>query len=200
MTSTFYTHESNLFHPTNQHFQIHSTTTPDLVLRNATPADNPILLRLLTDVKNVGLDESVAGLDTPEAISDLIKKWNTFEPLERVNAVIVYQGTVIGTGGIGWISTTWQGKRIGNVGVMIDTPYRGKGLAYEALRMSIDYAFRVLDMELVDCSTRDENKEFRGLMDRKFGFAAERIKDLKFGNDWTWTIERKAWEECSHSK
>jgi RimJ/RimL family protein N-acetyltransferase len=77
---------------------------------------------------------------------------------------------------------------------------RGKGYAYEALSMSIDYGFNVLGLEVVEIAARDENLAMRGLMDKKFGWKAKRIQDTRFGNDWLWSIGKEEWKECRASR
>lgn len=199
-SSSFYTHQTDLYSDINPHFSVKSTTLP-LELRNPTVNDASALLRHFTDQRNVQHDSSVAGLDTPPAIETLIKQWNTFtDPLDRVNAVAVIDGKTVGSGGIGWIGSKPDGTRVGDAGIMLDTEVRGKGYAYEALRITIDYGLRVLGLDEVHLATRDVNIPMRGLMDKKLGFEGKRIQDTRFGNDWLWEIGKEQWLACQHSK
>lgn len=149
---------------------------------------------------NVQYDKSCSGLDNPEAVTSLITNWRDIAPpLERTNVVLVLDGIVIGTGGLGWIGQRRSdGKWIGDAGVMITPAQRGKGYAYEALCMIIDHGFRVLGMDEIHVSCVDANTAFKSLMNVKFGFAAVPCED-KFGNNWIWRITREAWMQTPHA-
>lgn len=102
--------------------------------------------------------------------------------------MVVLDGLVIGTGGLGWIGQrSSDGKWIGDAGMMITPAQRGKGYAYEALRMILDYGYRVLIMDEIHVSCVDKNDAFKSLMNVKFGFSAAPCQD-KFGNNWIWRI------------
>jgi RimJ/RimL family protein N-acetyltransferase len=196
--SSFYVHETDL---QTSRFSIRSTLLP-LELRVVQYSDRGSLLRHYSLEENVQYDASVSGLNTLEAIDGLIEQWRCFEPLERVNAVVLAEGEFIGTGGLGWIGRKREpdGRRVGDAGIMLNPEARGKGYAYEALRISIDYGFEVLGLEVVELACRDENTAMRGLMDRKFGWKARRIQDERFGNDWLWSIGKEEWKEHQASK
>ena len=80
------------------------------------------------------------------------------------------------------------------MGVVLNPEARGQGLAYEALRISIDYGLRELGLMEVRVGTPSENVSMRGLMERKFGLQPEpgRERD-RFGNDLLWRIKREEW-------
>jgi RimJ/RimL family protein N-acetyltransferase len=199
METLLYSHETRLHDPVPQ-FRIVSKKLPQLQLRCAEPTDSAALLKLFTDQRNVQYDSSCNGLDNAAAIDALIKQWSTFsKPLERANAVIVIDNKIAGTGGLGWIGKSSEGKTVGDAGVMLDSEFRGKGYAYEALRIIIDHGFRVLGMDEVHIATRDANNPMKGLMN-KLGFSASPISDEKFGNDWIWRIKREQWNDITHSK
>jgi RimJ/RimL family protein N-acetyltransferase len=123
-------------------------------------------------------------LNSADAIDDLIKQWQAVDlPLQRANIVIVIHRKIVGTGGLGWIGRRkTDGKLIGDAGLMLDTDFRNSGYAYESLCMVIDHGFGVLGIDEVHIACLDANAAFKGLMNKKFGFQAERIEDKMFGN------------------
>jgi RimJ/RimL family protein N-acetyltransferase len=114
--------------------------------------------------------------------------------------VVVLNKRVIGTAGLGWIGRSVDGKMIGDAGIMLDSDFRGKGYAYEVLRIIIDHGFRVLEMDEIHIATRDANVAMKGLMNSKLRFLASPINDQKFGNEWIWRITRDQWYASAHSK
>jgi RimJ/RimL family protein N-acetyltransferase len=196
-----YSHQTDLYNPTHPQYQITSKKFPQLKLRCPVPTDSDALLGLFTDQRNIQYDKSCDGLNNPTAINGLIKQWSTFnQPLERVNGVIEIDDQVVGTCGLGWIGTSKEGKMIGDAGIMLDFDFRGKGYAYEALRIAIDHGFRVLGMDEIHIATRDANVAMKGLMSSKLGFPAGPINDERFGNDWIWKIHWEEWYATVHSR
>ena len=197
----FYSHVTDFYNEDGPEFSMSSTKMPQLQLRIPIPEDAAALLRLFSDRRNVQYDKSCDDLDTPDAISRLITQWTTFdEPLNRANIVVVIEGRPVGTGGLGWIGKTkTDGKLIGDAGIMLDSDFRGRGYAYEALRIIIDHGFRVLDMDEVHIACVDANTAMKGLMNAKLGFSAAPIQDKQFGNEWIWRITREQWYESPHS-
>ena len=198
--SKLYHHVTDFYSTNGPSFSINSTKIPALELRVPVNSDAQALLRILSDPSNVQYDKSCDGLDTPEAINALITQWRTFgRPLKRANAVVVINGNTIGTGGLGWIGKrTSDGKMIGDAGILLDTSARGKGYAYEALRIIIDHGFRVLGMDEIHIACVDANVAMKGLMNVKMGFQAFPIQDKQFGNEWIWRISREQWYESPH--
>lgn len=199
--TTFYTHSTNLSSEGESTLRIKSLTFPQLNLRLPNTNDAAALLRLFTDYRNVQYDESCAGLDSGDAIENLIKQWQVIDlPLQRANIVIEIDGKTVGTGGLGWVGRRkTDGKLIGDAGLMLDTYYRGSGYGYESLRMVIDHGFAVLGMDEIHIACVDANTAFKKLMNKKFGFPAEGIQDKLFGNEWIWRITKEAWEDSTHS-
>ncbi|KAH6881732.1 hypothetical protein BKA58DRAFT_372074 [Alternaria rosae] len=200
-STIFYTHSSNLASGGESSLYITSLTCPQLQLRLPSIHDTAALLRIFTDHRNVQYDKSCAGLDSVDAIVNLIKQWQIVDlPLQRANIVIVVDGKTVGTGGLGWVGRRkTDGKLIGDAGLMLDTYYRGSGYGYESLRMVIDHGFAVLGMDEIHIACVDANTAFKGLMNKKFGFPAEVIEDKLFGNEWIWRITKEAWEDSTHS-
>ncbi|CAG5159059.1 uncharacterized protein ALTATR162_LOCUS5391 [Alternaria atra] len=163
--------------------------------------DAAALLRLFTDYRNVQYDKSCADLNSADAIGNLIKQWKAVDlPLQRANFVIVIDIKIVGTGGLGWIGRRkTDGKLIGDAGLMLDTDFRNSGYGYESLCMIIDHGFGVLGIDEVHMACVNANAAFKGLMNKKFGFQAERIEDKMFGNELIWRIAKEVWEESAHS-
>lgn len=203
-------HQPTPNHPT---VRLESLIHP-LVLRTPTPADASSLLRHFSDERNTRYDLSVRRLDSPAAITMLIKKWSTISaPLTGLNVVVEIQGEVVGAGGLGWIGfdkslhRQRQGKGklkdvllVGHAGIMLDTKVRGKGYAVAALGMVIDYGFRVLGLDECRIAATDDNLALRGLMDKKFGLVARRVAKDIFNNEWVWTVGREDWADGEESK
>ncbi|KAF2110240.1 acyl-CoA N-acyltransferase [Lophiotrema nucula] len=198
---TFYTHTTNLSTKGHAHLQMSSLRFPQLELRLPVADDAEALLHLFSDSRNVQYDKSCDGLDSAFAIDGLINQWQDVgHPLERANVVIVVDGELVGTGGIGWIGHRKSDNILyGDAGIMIDTDYRGKGYAYEALCMIIDHGFRVLGMEEVHVACVDANRALKGLMNVKLGFEATPTQDQLFGNEWIWRITKEMWHKSRHS-
>ena len=133
----------------------------------------------------------------------MISEWLNFtEPLERINFLVLASGVPVGVSGFGWIG--WHKAddescgRAGAAGVMLNPEARGKGYAYEALRMSIDYGLRELGLVEVRIGTTSKNVAMRGLMEKKLGMPAEVGGPDRFGNDLMWRIGREEWLRREH--
>lgn len=199
-------------------FPTHSTIKPtsrthSLILRTPTSNDAPALVRHFSDKRNTKHDLSVHGLDNAVAVAALIEQWRTVSSsLKGFNLVVEVEGELVGVGGFGWIGVvkgdeeeeekeeegkkeTRKGERIGDAGIMLDTRVRGKGYAVEALRITMDYGFRMLDLDACRLAATDENLAMKGLMEKRFGLEGKRVEKDRFGNDWVWTLRRKEWEE-----
>ncbi|KAK7447496.1 acetyltransferase [Colletotrichum acutatum] len=114
----------------------------------------------------------------------------------RVNLVVVYvggdddnkqssgekeqdeEGTIIGFGGYGGINEheeDGQKVRVGDVGVMINPEFRGRGFAAEAVRSAVGWGFRKvaeggLQLERVSATMSERNVPMRGLVEKRFGW------------------------------
>ena len=194
-THLFYDHDTELLDKGNKHISINSKSLP-LELRNPTSADAPGLLQTLADKRNTKDDLSMVDLDKA-TIEKIVQGWLAFsdaEPLDRVTYVVLENGTQIGLGGMGPLRTKVSGKRVGDAGVMIDSSYRGKGYAYEALRMMIDHGFRFLKLDVIQVATTKSNVAMRGLMDKKFGNVSSTEQGIfSHGNEYLWVIKKSDW-------
>ncbi|KXH48564.1 acetyltransferase [Colletotrichum nymphaeae SA-01] len=111
----------------------------------------------------------------------------------RVNLLVVYvgdgtddgktssekEGTVIGFGGYGGINEHEEDGRkirVGDVGVMINAEFRGRGFAVETVRLAVEWGFRKvaeggLQLERVSATMSERNVPMRGLIEKRFGWA-----------------------------
>ncbi|KAL0933199.1 acetyltransferase [Colletotrichum truncatum] len=113
----------------------------------------------------------------------------------RVNLLIVYvdgvedtlgstadDGTVIGFGGFGNIQELdedGEKVRVGDVGAMINSAFRGRGLATEAIRLAVEWAFKGvreggLQLARVTATMSDKNVAMVGLVEKKLGWTGVR--------------------------
>ena len=190
-----YTHTTNLHDLSNASVSIQSQDLP-LELRTVTHSDAPALLRIFSDERNVKHDPSAAGLNTLPAIERVITAWTRLtDPLSRLNLVIVTHGEVVGVGGMGHIYTNEHGNRIGDAGVMVNPDQRGKGFAYEAMRMTIDYALRILGLDEVTVGMGEANVEMRGLMDKRFRVTPFIFTSGKTGTEHLYCFKMDTWVE-----
>ena len=191
---------------------LHSITIPDLNLRLPIASDLPALVAILSNPANTKNDLSVSTL-SPAARETLCRSWLSLSnPLTSINFLVHHGSVPIGISGLGWIGSakpqseenTEEGAepaqdekaKAGAAGVVINPEVRGKGLAYEALRISIDFGLRELELVEVRIGTPSENRAMRGLMERRFGRLPEPERERdRFGNDLLWRIKREEWLE-----
>ncbi|MCJ1387223.1 hypothetical protein MMC18_000063 [Xylographa bjoerkii] len=198
-SQSFYTHETMLYARENPHVIIRSNKLP-LVLRSPILDDAAALLKIFSDPGNLEHDESAGGLDTPEAIQKTIIEWVAFtSPLTHMSLVVEAEGKAIGAGGFGWIGAMKDGSdgRVGDAGIMLNPEARGKGYAYEAMRMTIDHALRVLQLKEVTISMTKANSAMRGLMDKKFDFSPIEFQG-DHGMELQYSIKKDEWLSRLH--
>jgi len=199
-SQSFYTHDTVLYAQENPHVIIRSVKLP-LVLRSPTPDDAAALLQIFSDPRNLEHDESAGGLNTPEAIRKTIIRWVDFtDPLTHMSLVVEAEGKAIGVGGFGWIGAMKDGGdgRVGDAGIMLNPEARGKGYAYEAMRMTIDHALRVLPLDEVTISMTKSNTAMRGLMDKKFRLPPKEFKG-DHGMELQYIMNKHDWLSQLHS-
>ena len=76
---------------------------------------------------------------------------------------------------------------------MNDPDACGKGFADGSLRITIDYALRVLRLDEVTVEMREANVEMRGLMDKKSQATPPRSESLEFGSEYPYRCRREDW-------
>lgn len=171
-----------------------SPTRP-IILRTLRPSDAASFVALLTDPRNgenasptmdtawgeAAIGRMQDGLKTQPTIVDTATGAVLSGP-SRVNMVVVERSNsgeekVIGLGGYGAIED-WEREakkiRAGDVGVLLDTAYRGKGYALEAMLLAMDWAVAPastggLQLDLLTITTLVDNTAMVGLAEDKLG-------------------------------
>jgi RimJ/RimL family protein N-acetyltransferase len=178
-------------------FELQSKSITGLTLRIPTSETINAVIDILTNKANSELDKSISEATTEE-LQSIAQHWTTVDsPLTHVNFLIWLNDEPLGISGLGWIGPANKedetvSDRAGAAGVMIQPFARGKGYAYESMRMVIDYGLRELGLVEVRVGTQSANIPMRKLMENKFGLLPEVAIDGvdKFGNDLEWTLKR----------
>ena len=86
-----------------------------------------------------------------------------------------------------------KGWWCGDVGIMLNPEARGKGFGKEAVRLTIEFAFEVLRLDVVTLETMKGNVPFRGLMSN---FKLEEVLSVsdKGIDTVKWFLKRSEWE------
>ncbi|KAJ5540144.1 Acyl-CoA N-acyltransferase [Penicillium frequentans] len=173
-----------------------------LSLRIPTSKDIPTLLDLLGNKANSEFDKSISEATT-ENLESIAKRWTIIsDPPTYRNFLIWHEEKPVGIAGLGWIGPCNKdqpedGSRAGAAGVMVQPSARGKGYAYEALRMVFDYGFRELGLQEIRVGSHTGNVPMRALMEQKFGLKTEISSGAdevdRFGNDLEWIIAQQDW-------
>lgn len=121
------------------------------------------------------------------SLKDKVKASKSMEEGEKKNGEDEEDGIVIGLSGFGNISTLEVGEgpgrkrilRTGDVGAMINPPYRGRGFAVEAIRLSVEWGFAKLregglQLDSITASTDVENEPMIRLLEEKFEWTGVR--------------------------
>ncbi|KAK1465492.1 acetyltransferase [Colletotrichum cuscutae] len=176
---------------------LRSPTHP-LLLRTLEESDFAAVSAVLSDPENTKYDPHASAI-SPEVAKIVIARMRESASVPsvvdeasgkvasgpgRVNLVVVHvgdeeEGTVVGFGGYGGINEHGEdGRRIrvGDVGVMINPGYRGRGFAAEAVRLAVEWGFRRvaeggLQLERVSATMSERNVPMRGLVEKRFGWA-----------------------------
>ena len=180
------------------HVILRSKSLP-LELRTPVLSQTLPLLDFFTNEENIKYDQSVSALNTKEAVEKFILDSLKFshppdpEVPDKLNLVVLADGMLVGMSGLGCITSDMHGNRFGDVGIMIDPQFRGRGYAEESLRITIDYALRVLCLDEVIIACTGVNVAMQRLMEDKFGLEAVRIdpQSSDFGNECLYTIKKQ---------
>lgn len=195
--SPYYSHETVL-KGSDAHVILRSKSLP-LELRTPVLSETLPLLQLLTEKSNIEHDRSVSALDTKEAVERFIRDSLKFsdppdpEVPDKLNLVVLADGVIVGLSGLGRITSEIHGKKVGDAGIMIDPKFRRKGYAEESLRITIDYALRILSIDEVIIACTGPNMAVQRLMEGKFGLEPVRIdpESSEFGNECLYTIKKQ---------
>ncbi|KAJ9136479.1 hypothetical protein NKR23_g9855 [Pleurostoma richardsiae] len=183
--------------------------THPITLRTIAPQDAPALAALLSDHRNMLFESPAPPQPMPLSTAELViarMRDSAAAPSVlgpdgrpasgpgRVNLAVVYRGggeeeTMIGLSGFGSIKDLEEeegaeggGKRtvrMGDVGVMLDSAYRRRGHAAEAVRLSVEWGFRPveeggLQLDRVTAATLGENEPMVRLLTKKMGWEGTR--------------------------
>jgi RimJ/RimL family protein N-acetyltransferase len=174
-----------------------------IFLRPLEVADARSFSVLLSDPKNTQFDKaSKVDVETAKGIITAMRESAASESVvdadgkvvsgpDRVNLAIVYMTFdgkhVVGLTGFGSIKTMTDGRRIGDVGVMLDSRFRRRGFSAEALRLAMEFGFAKveddgLQLDEITATMRIENKPMIGLLEKKFSWKGrERISPEQEG-------------------
>lgn len=196
-------------------------------LRPLLPSDAAAFARLVSDPRAAS-DPAVRPIDASTArdvisrMRDSASKPTMLDPSgtgvvvsgpDRVNLAVVLDNEkeeqVIGLGGYGAIKTREGGRRVGDVGVLIDPAFRGKGYATEALRLAIDWGFAGveeggLQLDLVSITTLSDNEPVVRLVRDKLGVRVEPVeREVEGGKgdkrEIYWELRKQDWV-CERSE
>jgi RimJ/RimL family protein N-acetyltransferase len=194
----------SLYEVSHLETRIESASLP-IFLRTIRLSDAPSHSRLLSLPEN-GADPAARPIDPATSERIITKQLESLEKPTtytsegkvvsgpgRVNMVVCLKtgggpedDVVIGLGGFGAIKD-WerngQAIRAGDVGVMLDPKYRGKGYAVEAMKLATDWAFTPAtkggpQLDLVTITTLDDNKAIIKLVEEKLGLKDKGILRL----------------------
>lgn len=181
-------------HPGDRSFKLESTSK-DITLRIPTIIETSILLDILGNKENSKFDKSISDANTQE-LESIAHRWTTIShPLTHLNFLIWNGDTPIGITGMGWIgpcdNTQPDGPRAGAAGIVLQPFARGKGFAYEALKLVFEYGLCELGLAEIRIGSYSENMPMRMLMEKKFGLVAETSEGVvdEFGNDLMWVVK-----------
>ncbi|KAJ5670047.1 Acyl-CoA N-acyltransferase [Penicillium maclennaniae] len=179
-------------HPGDRSFKIQSTTK-DITLRIPTLIETTTLLDILGNQENSKFDKSISDASTHE-LESIAHRWTTIShPLTHLHFLIWNGHTPIGITGFGWIGpcddTQPDGPRAGAAGIVLQPFARGKGFAYEALKLVFEYGLCELGLAEIRIGSYSENLPMRMVM-KKFGLVARTFGGVvdEFGNDLLWIV------------
>lgn len=188
--------------------------TKNLTLRPAVPSDAAALAALFANPLNTLHEPHKPSNPTAEEYQRRIAKWDDLRARGQAYFLVITRGRpttetgsaspsadlddgVIGFGGINAISTDTQGKRIADLGVLIDSSEWRKGYGREALQATLDFAFRKEEAEGAGCDeaffeTLAVNTPFQGLADRMGMAKWKQVKSE--GKEVEYKFSKEDWE------
>ncbi|KAF7914462.1 uncharacterized protein EAF01_000868 [Botrytis porri] len=188
--------------------------TRNLILRPAVPSDAAPLAAIFANPLNNQHEPHTPCNPTVEEYQSRIAKWNdlrvrgkayflviTRRPTTETGSASPPADEVIGFGGINAVSTNAQGKRIADLGVLIDSSEWRKGYGREALQATLEFAFRMVEAEGVGCEeafceTLAVNTPFQGLAGR---MGMEKWKRIASdGKEVEYRFSKEDWEEMKN--
>lgn len=190
------------------------SNTHPILLRNVEVSDAPALAALLSDHRNMlyeGPDPpSPMSVETAEMVISRMRESAAAPSVVgndgkvasgpgRVNLAVVYGSSeeekLIGLGGFGSIKDLEDGSgstrkkiRVGDVGVMLESDYRRKGFAVEAVRLSVEWGLRKADegglqLDKITAGTLVKNEGMVRLLEDKMGWKGVRRFNEEKGDE-----------------
>lgn len=161
-----------------------------IILRIPQIDDAKELLNILTDIRNTEYDPHInkgLTLDNINSMVTRMRKSATLDNPNSFNFVIIDTSInkVIGLSGFGHIDIN---NRIGDVGVIINFDFRGKGYATEAIKMSINYGFNNLKLNEVTATMLEKNIPMRNLLDKRLKLKGIKRKS-EFGDEYFYSVK-----------
>ncbi|CAH0019607.1 unnamed protein product [Clonostachys rhizophaga] len=186
--------------------------TENLALRPAVPSDAVPLTVIFANPLNTQYEPHKPSNITVEEYQGRIAKWEDLRASGQAYFLVITRRpttdmglaspSVIGFGGINAISTDAQGKRIADLGVLIDSSEWRKGYGREALQATLDFAFRKMEGGGIGCDeaffeTLAVNTPFQGLAD---GMGMAKWKQVKSdGKEVEYRFSKQDWEGLKNS-
>ncbi|THV48471.1 hypothetical protein BGAL_0246g00110 [Botrytis galanthina] len=185
--------------------------TRNLILRPAVPSDAAPITAVFANPLNNQNEPHTPSNPTVEEYLRRIAKWDdlrasgkayflviTRRPTTEIKSASSPADDVIGFGGINAVTTDAQGKRVADLGVLIDSSEWRKGYGREALQATLDFAFQSVEAEGVGCEeafleTLAVNTPFQGLVDRMGMAKWKRVKSE--GKELEYRFSKEDWEE-----
>ncbi|CAI6030831.1 unnamed protein product [Clonostachys chloroleuca] len=189
--------------------------TENLTLRPAVPSDAAPLAAIFANPLNTQYEPHKPSNTTVEEYQGRIAKWEDLRARGQAYFLVITRplttetglaspsaSGVVGFGGINAISTEAQGKRIADLGVLIDSSEWRKGYGQEALQATLDFAFRKVEAGGVGCDeaffeTLAVNTPFQGLADRMGMANWKQVKSD--GREVEYRFSKKDWEGLKNS-
>lgn len=136
------------------------------------------------------MPENLSEYETAKAIGtsyEVFKTFNSDPPWTGYFIILKSENKLIGTCG-------YKGKpdvdHHVEIGYEIDKSYRNRGLATQAAKGLIDFAFNQNVKGIKAHTLADENASVKILRKCKFSFSGE-VSDPVDGNLWSWNLEKK---------
>lgn len=202
--------------------RLESKTLP-IFLRNVELQDASAMASLLSDPRNAS-DPNIKpmAVSTAEAVITRMRE-SAAEPTVyrredghvlrgpgRVNLAVLLKApegeVMVGLGGYGGINTLERDGskvRAGDVGVVIDAEYRGRGFATEALKLAMDWGVSTVEdggpqFDLLTMTTLSENEAMVKLANEKLGLegmGSERNSGFDDKLETYWELTPAEWKK-----
>lgn len=194
---------------------LHSSIPQPFLLRAPALSDLQPIKAMFSEPSNIEFDESARRSPaTDEGMTGAINAMRAgaaHTPPTKSNFLIIStapetDGELIGITGLGLIKNLPEPEwptgavggtdgfyKIGNVGVMINPKWRGKGVATEAVRLSIVFGFTQMDMQEVTMGTLEINKKMVKVM-KRLGWEGKVVVDEKGAREIVYGMKKEEWE------